>query len=111
MNENVKLNKLGNVVVIEGDVKKEAPKLEGRFDRIIMPLPKDAGSFLDVSLPLLKKSGMVHFYDFARTPEDSANKVKKITSDLGYEIKVVEALECGSYSPCLSRMCVDFKIA
>jgi len=110
MRENVKLNKLDNVKVIEGDVKKEAPKLNGEYDRIVMPLPKDAGNFLDVTLPALKKGGVVHFYDFAHTPEESAEKVLAITRELGYKARIIEAVECGSYSPCLSRMCVDFTV-
>ncbi|MBU4201795.1 MAG: class I SAM-dependent methyltransferase family protein, partial [Candidatus Altiarchaeota archaeon] len=47
MEENSRINKV-NIHAIQGDVKKETPKL-GEFDRILMPLPKDAGNFLDVS--------------------------------------------------------------
>jgi len=110
MRENVKLNKV-EVKVIEGDVKKVALALKGKYDRIIMPLPKDAGDFLDVTLPLLEKNGVVHFYDFAGTPQEAAEKVKDLADNLGYKIKVLAAVECGSYSPLISRMCVDFKLA
>lgn len=110
MRENVRLNKVGGVVsVFEGDVRVVVPNL-GRFDRIVMPLPKDAGDFLDVALPASNKNGVVHFYDFAATSDESGEKVKDICRRLGYRIRVLESVYCGSYSPILSRTCVDFKI-
>ncbi|OYT53660.1 MAG: tRNA (guanine-N1)-methyltransferase [Candidatus Altiarchaeales archaeon ex4484_2] len=108
MGINVSLNRV-NVEVIEGDVRVETPKL-GRFNRIIMPLPKDAGDFLDVALPALKKDGVVHFYDFSHSREESIKKVRSLTEKLGYGIKVLDAVKCGSYNPSLNRICVDFKI-
>ncbi len=108
MRDNVRSNKV-NVEVVAGDARTETPKL-GKFDRIIMPLPKDAGEFLDVALRALKKNGVVHFYSFAHNPREAAAEVSKRVGQLGYGIKVLDAVECGSYSPCLSRACVDFTL-
>ncbi|PKP54484.1 MAG: tRNA (guanine-N1)-methyltransferase [Candidatus Altiarchaeales archaeon HGW-Altiarchaeales-3] len=112
MKENIKLNKV-NVHAICGDVRIETPKLIKnfvKFDRIIMPLPKDAEHFLDVALSGVKIGGIIHFYCFAHTTEDASLKVKEICEKLNYEIEILDAVECGSYSPCLSRMCVDFRV-
>lgn len=110
MRENVALNKVGGVVkVVEGDVRNVVPNL-GRFDRIIMPLPKDAGDFLDVALPAANKNCVVHFYNFASTTEESAKKAAVLCRKLGYRVKILDAVYCGSYSPELSRVCVDFKV-
>lgn len=108
MKQNIKLNKV-DVKVIEGDVNVEVPNL-GEFDRIIMPLPKDAGDFLDVAIAALKKDGRMHYYDFAHTTVESDEKVKGICAGLGHKIQIIDSVECGSYSPCLSRTCIDFKI-
>lgn len=62
--ENLKLNKIGNVKLFLGDVKKIVPKLKKKFDRIVMPLPKSAEEFLDVALKSAKKGTVIHFYDF-----------------------------------------------
>ena len=107
MEENSRINKV-NIHAIQGDVKKETPKL-GEFDRILMPLPKDAGNFLDVTLPALKKGGTIYFYDFAHNEEESIERVKEICADLKQKIEVLNAVKCGSYSPCMYRICVDFK--
>ncbi|MEK6916285.1 MAG: methyltransferase, partial [Nanoarchaeota archaeon] len=44
--ENLKLNKTNNIKLYNGDVRKIVPKLAEKFDRIIMPLPKEASGFL-----------------------------------------------------------------
>jgi len=108
MAENARLNKVG-ILTIQGDVRDATPLL-GKFDRIVMPLPKDAGDFLDVALPALKKGGVIHFYDFAGSPEESAKKVAKLCRRLGYKIKIMDSVSCGSYSPQLGRVCVDLKV-
>jgi len=108
LEENSRINKV-NVNSIEGDVREETPRL-GEFDRIVMPLPKDAGDFLDVALPALKKNEIIHFYGFAHDEEESIRKVKEICTDLGYKIEILNAVKCGSYSPCLYRICVDFRV-
>jgi len=109
LKENIKINKV-DVKPILGDVKTETPKL-GKFDRIIMPLPKDAGDFLDVAIPALNKGGVIHFYTFAHTPKEAADDVRKTSERLGHEIEVLASVECGTYSPRLSRMCVDFRLS
>ncbi|MEA3254554.1 MAG: class I SAM-dependent methyltransferase family protein [Candidatus Altiarchaeota archaeon] len=108
MTENIKLNNV-DVIPIEGDVREETPRL-GKFNSIVMPLPKDAGDFLDVALPTLEKNGVVHFYDFSHNEDESIEKVRKIGGDLGYTIQILDAVKCGSYSPGVFRICVDFKV-
>ena len=108
MNENIKLNKVA-VKAILGDAGVEAGK-HGLFDRIIMPLPKDAGNFLDKALPALNKGGLINYYTFKGTTEEAAQEVKDICSKLGYKIEIIDSVECGTYSPQLSRMCVDFRV-
>lgn len=108
LEENSRINKV-NIHAIQGDVRTETPKLS-EFDRIIMPLPKDAGDFLDVALPALNKGGTIHFYDFAHDEEESTEKVKEICANLNQKIEVLNAVKCGSYSPGMYRICVDFRI-
>jgi len=108
MKENIRMNKV-DVVAINGDVRDKVPKL-GKFNRIVMPLPKDAGDFLDVALPALEKNGVVHFYDFSHNVDESIEKLRGICGDLGYKIQILDAVKCGSYSPGIFRICVDFRV-
>ncbi|HHQ44736.1 MAG TPA: class I SAM-dependent methyltransferase family protein [Candidatus Altiarchaeales archaeon] len=107
MCENVKLNKV-DVKVVEGDAKTETPKL-GKFDRIMMPLPKDGKDFLDVAVKALTPSGVIHYYTFQETTDDAEKEVKELCEKLGCKPVILESVICGSFSPALSRICVDFK--
>lgn len=102
--ENIKLNKLQNVYVINGDVKDELPKLEGKFDRIIMPLPKDSPTFLEPAVSKIKTGGMIHLYLFAEEREfaDIITRYKKAFEE-------VTLVKCGAYSPRVYRICLDLR--
>jgi tRNA (guanine37-N1)-methyltransferase len=106
MRWNVHRNKV-EVDVLEGDARQILPTV-GRFDRIIMPLPKQADTFLDVTLPALKENGIIHYYTFAHDSLEAQGHLAKAMAGLGKRMRILDVAECGSYSPCLSRYCVDF---
>lgn len=111
--ENLKLNKVENKVkLFLGDVKKLTPKLKVKFDRILMPLPKGAGKFLDLALKKIRKNGIIHFYDFS-----DENKYRELSKKIEFEckkqkkkFKILRIVKCGQFSPRVYRVCVDFKI-
>ncbi|MBL7100590.1 MAG: methyltransferase domain-containing protein [Nanoarchaeota archaeon] len=105
---NVELNKLNNVKLFLGDVKKIIPKLKKKFDRILMPLPKSAEEFLDTALKAAKKGTIIHFYDFLLEQDfdQAVDKVKKHCK----KCKILDVVKCGQYSPRKFRVCVDFKV-
>jgi len=111
--ENIKKNKLENKVkVFLGDVNKVMPKLNKKFDRILMPLPKGAESFLDLTLKYIKKNGTVHFYDFLHEGEfeTAHEKIKKACIKSKKKFKILNTVKCGQYSPGFYRVCVDFEV-
>lgn len=80
-----------------------------QFDRIVMPLPKDSESYLDLALKHLNKKGIIHFYDFSKEetfPESSINKIKKHCKNF----KILNAVKCGQHSPRVYRVCIDFQV-
>lgn len=64
--ENIKRNKLHNIELIQGDVRKVIPKMKKgvKFDRIVMARPNLKDSFLDIAFPRIKKGGIIHYYGF-----------------------------------------------
>jgi tRNA (guanine37-N1)-methyltransferase len=108
MRWNVLRNKV-KVDVVGGDVRAVVPAL-GKFDRIIMPLPKQADTFLDVALQALKEGGVVHYYTFAHDGKEAAENLENALKSLGRKANVHATVECGSYSPCMARYCVDFTV-
>ena len=104
--ENLKLNKISNVKLFLGDVKKVLPRIKNKFDRIIMPLPSDAESYLELAIKKLNKNGIIHFYDFQEEkniPKNSIEKIKKHCKP-----KILRAEKVCQYSPRKYSICVDF---
>ncbi|HLC60414.1 MAG TPA: class I SAM-dependent methyltransferase family protein [Candidatus Nanoarchaeia archaeon] len=111
--ENIKTNKLENKIkVFLGDVTKIMPKINKKFGRILMPLPKGAESFLGISLKYIKKNGIIHFYDFLHEDEfeKAHEKIKKACIKSRKNFKLINIVKCGQYSPGFYRICIDFKI-
>ncbi|MEM3622752.1 MAG: class I SAM-dependent methyltransferase family protein [Candidatus Bathyarchaeia archaeon] len=88
MQENVRLNRVyGKVVPILGDAKEVIEKrLRHVADRVLMPLPEKALEYLPYALLTLKKSGLIHYYDFEHALK-SENPIEKV------KLKVAEKLE------------------
>lgn len=111
--ENVKLNKLKNVTLIQGDVRKEVPALRRTFDRIIMPLPHGADTFLDVAFSAAKKGTVIHFYDFLdenNIPDGAVAKIKSVANEAGKKVHILHWNKCGSNAPRKWRVCVDVEV-
>ncbi len=110
--ENIAINKINKdaqiMKCIKGDVGKIVPKLKEKFDRIIMPLPKTAVDFLPLALKASKKGTIIHLYAF---PEK--NKINEFREDLKKtykNIRIIDAVECGSFSPAIVRVCFDLRV-
>ena len=110
--ENIRKNKLENKIrLFLGDVNKVMPKINKKFDRILMPLPKGGEKFLKLSLRYIKKNGTVHFYDFLHEGEfyKSETKAKRACDKSKRKYKKLNMVKCGQYSPGFFRVCLDFK--
>lgn len=110
--ENLKLNKVNNISLLQGDVRKMVPKLYTVFDRIIMPLPKGAETYLGVALKVARKGTMIHLYMFLQDKEIPAakKKIKEICKINTKEIKIIDTVKCGQYAPFTYRVCFDIRI-
>lgn len=99
--ENLILNKSKKIKLFQGDVKKVLPKINKKFDRILMPLPKDAETYLSLAKKYIKKKGIIHFYTFGQEKEIKEMKKK---------LKAKKVTKCGDYAPYTYRLCFDLQI-
>lgn len=61
--ENVKLNKVeGLVSVMNLDASDLRKRLDGSYDRILMPHPSASDRFLPVALSMVTRGGVIHYY-------------------------------------------------
>ena len=111
--ENILINKVSEKIdIIEGDAGTVLPTIKGKFDRILMPAPKNASDFLEDVLNNAKKGTIVHLYTFA--PEEEIDLVGKKVEErcklAGKNIKVQLVKRCGNIGPYHYRVVVDFKV-
>ena len=100
--ENVSLNKIKKIKLFCMDVNNF--KIRKKFDRIIMPLPKSAESFLKCAKRFSKKGTIIHFY--TTSDSDFKNNIKKTFKTF----KIISIVKCGQISSRVYRLCVDFKV-
>ncbi len=112
--ENVRLNRLGSrVYPIEGDVSYVSPALYGKFDRVVMPLPKGAYLFLRHALKSIRpEGGYLHFYYWGG--DDVFQRGRELVSrealTLGLQAIYLGGRKVSSYAPRVWKVRLDFKV-
>ncbi|MBI2130843.1 class I SAM-dependent methyltransferase family protein [Candidatus Woesearchaeota archaeon] len=110
---NIKKNKLENKIrLFCGNVTKILPRLNKKFDRLLMPLPKGGESYLEIALKYAKKKSVVHFYDFLKEEDFdvAVAKIEKACSQMKRKHEILGMHKCGEFGPGIFRVCVDFRV-
>jgi tRNA G37 N-methylase Trm5 len=95
-----------------GDIKKIAPRLNKKFDVIVMPRPQLKDSFLKEAFMLSKKGTKVYYYDFCKI-EDIDKIVEKVKSEAKKakkKIKIFNVKRAGEIAPYKIRLRIDFEV-
>ncbi len=112
--ENIELNNLRNkIIALQGDVKNICPKLNKKFDRIIMPLPKEAYQFLDVAIPLLKQKGILHFYYWSSENnlfDEAIKLIKEKAKKFKRKVRILNKKKVLAYGPRKWKIVLDVLI-
>ena len=111
LEENVRLNKVNNVVPILGDVRKVAGEIKA--DRVVMNLPKFADRFLREAMMSVKPGGVVHYYGFG--PEEDLYseheaKIKAVARELGFKVEILDRRKVRPYAPRQFNIAIDFRV-
>jgi tRNA (guanine37-N1)-methyltransferase len=112
LRENVRLNKVKNVEVREGDAREEVRGIMDA-DRIIMNLPHSSIEFLDAAFGIIKKGGVIHLYAIAHEDdlfEGILKKIGNIAQRSGFRIIPLDRRSVRPYAPYQCNICIDFKV-
>ena len=92
---NITLNKLQNYITLaNGDAKKLAEKLKGKFDIILMTRPNLKDTFLKTALKLSKKGTTIFYHGFG-TKEEVLKEIKRDTNGKIGKIEIRKAGDIG----------------
>lgn len=101
--ENIKMNKIHNIYLYNGDVKKILPRINIRFSSILLPLPKTADKYLKLASKYLKPSGKIYLYKFLHEDKIKTFKIP------GF--KIVKRTIAGHHSPRVYMVCLELRLA
>ncbi len=120
--ENARLNKVENINIIQGDVKKiiditDKSKNEKKFglkffDVILMPRPNLKDHFLRQAFAVSKTGTKIFYYGFAREDEKD-NMIKEIKEEsikARKKIRILQVKEAGDIAPYKHRYRVDIRV-
>lgn len=114
MEKNIGLNKLkGTIHPINEDINKIAIDFKEKnieFNRIIMNLPGSAYEYLDLAISLLKKNGILHYYEFNDNYQTGINRISSIAAKYKKKIKIINTRKVKSSSPGKWHIAIDAEI-
>jgi tRNA (guanine37-N1)-methyltransferase len=111
--ENIALNKTGNVAMINSDVKLASKRLKGKADRIIVPMPTASLDFLGDISDVAKRAAIVHLYTFCNNEGGAESVIKRIRGHAaanGYSVDIVSSRRVRPYSARESEAVIDYRI-
>jgi tRNA (guanine37-N1)-methyltransferase len=103
LKENLRINKIENVIPILGDAREEIKKV-GSSDRIIMNLPQRAFEFLPEAL---KYGRIIHYYRVTADIQEEIEKIKMVGCTMGMNPVVLAYKPVKSYSPTMDIVRFD----
>lgn len=112
LKENVRLNKLKNVEVREGDAREE---IRGIIDacHVIMNLPHSGLEFLDAAFGAIKKGGVIHFYAIAHEDnlfDETWRKIEESAQRFNRKVITIGRRIVRPYAPYQYNNCIDFQV-
>ena len=109
--ENIRINKVQNVIPMEGDARELMPSMEPA-DRIILDLPQSSFDFFDLAISSLKDGGIIHYYEILTEVEaqDREDQLTSIVQNQGRKMRIEERRAVHGYSPTQNHYVFDISV-
>jgi len=112
--ENLILNKIPEsaITLIQGDVKKQIPKLKKKFDTIMMTRPNLKTTFLEQALLVSKKGTRIFYHGFCHVDKlkDLKQELLDEAKELKRKIKITKTSKAGDIAPFKFRWRIEIKV-
>ena len=114
MRHNIRINKLSHKIVpVLGNVRTVCEKWYGVCDRVVMPLPLGAESFLDVAVKCLGRCGVINFYGWGGGADMFSDAIAMVEKTLKIEktdYKITGRQVVLPYSPGKYKVRIDIEV-
>ena len=112
--ENLKLNHIptSQLTLIQGDVKKQIPKLKKKFDTIVMTRPNLKTTFLEQALSVSEKGTKIFYHGFCHVDKlkDLKQQLLDEAKTLKRKIKITKTTKAGDIAPFKFRWRIEMKV-
>lgn len=111
--ENIRINRVGHIITaMQGDVRDVLPKIEERYDRIMMPFPAENWNFLELALKYAAVNSMIHFIAFVNESklDEAKERILEIAKKANKKVIVKDWRLSGSYAPRVNRYTFDILV-
>jgi tRNA (guanine37-N1)-methyltransferase len=112
LRENALLNKLKNIEIKEGDAREEITGITDA-DHVIMNLPHSAMEFIDATLGIMKRGGVIHFYAISHEDDlfDGIFKdIEERAAGSGLRVISLDKRIVRPYAPYQYNVCIDLRV-
>lgn len=106
--ENIKLNKLKNIIALKGNCAKIVPKLKVKADRIVMGFLPSPFNYLKTAFKASKKGTIIHYHCLLRRGKEQ-EEIKKLIDKINKmkKIQLLKAIKVKSFSPSKEHYALD----
>ena len=112
LRENVRLNKVKNIEIREGDARDEVKGISDA-DHVIMNLPHSGLEFIDSAFGVIKKGGVIHFYAISHEDDLFEGLIREIEAHANKsDLKVcpIDRRIVRPYAPYQYNVCIDLQV-
>ena len=112
LKENVRLNKVRNIVIKEGDATEQTKGISD-VDHIIMNLPHSVLEFLDAAFGIIKRGGIIHLYAISHEDDLFGGiliDIENYACKDGFRVIPCDTRIVRPYAPYQYNICIDFRV-
>ena len=112
LRENVRLNKVKNIEIREGDARDEVKGISDA-DHVIMNLPHSGLEFIDSAFGIIKKCGVIHFYAISHEDDLFGGLIREIEAHAnksGLPVCPIDRRIVRPYAPYQYNVCIDLRV-
>ena len=113
LTDNIHLNKINNIIAIQGDCRIAARTFGGKANRIIMGYFPGTEQFLPAAIWMAKPGCIIHYHNIYKEKElwdMPLQQIEEVCKAFNKKFEVIIKKKVKSYSPRTLHTVIDFKV-